>query len=238
MLNYDDPIVMDMAKLTRARVLYFSQKQDVENGMLLRDGYMIWRLDGHEQRLIHRSELQIPGDHNLENAMCSASLAMCMGLDAEAVSRGLRAFRDREHRIEFVREVEGARDVNDSKGTNPDSTIKAVKAMTQPTVLMLGVGDYDKHSDFTPLFEAFGSTVKGVIASGINIPAIKAAAEKTGYKGEFVEWYGNFEGMIKRAGEMAGKGSTVLLSPAAASWGQFDNYEQRGEIFKDIVNKL
>lgn len=77
--------------------------------------------------------------------------------------------------------------------------------MTQPTVLMLGVGDYDKHSDFTPLFEAFGSTVKGVIASGINIPAIKAAAEKTGYKGEFVEWYGNFEGMIKKAGEMAGK---------------------------------
>ena len=113
-----------------------------------------------------------------------------------------------------------------------------VKAMTQPTVLMLGVGDYDKHSDFTPLFEAFGSTVKGVIASGINIPAIKAAAEKAGYKGEFVEWYGNFEGMIKKAGEMAGKGSTVLLSPAAASWGQFDNYEQRGEIFKDIVNKL
>ena len=110
--------------------------------------------------------------------------------------------------------------------------------MTQPTVLMLGVGDYDKHSDFTPLFEAFGSTVKGVIASGINIPAIKAAAEKTAYKGEFVEWYGNFEGMIKKAGEMAGKGSTVLLSPAAASWGQFDNYEQRGEIFKDIVNKL
>ena len=223
-LNYDDPIVRDMAKLTRARVLYFSQKQDVENGMLLRDGYMIWRLDGHEQRLIHRSELRIPGDHNLENAMCAASLAMCMGLDAEAVCRGLRAFRGVEHRIEFVREVEGVRYVNDSKGTNPDSTIKAVKAMTQPTVLMLGVGDY--------------STVKGVIASGINIPAIQAAAEKTGYKGEFVEWYGNFEGMIKKAGEMAGKGSTVLLSPAAASWGQFDNYEQRGEIFKNIVNKL
>lgn len=237
-LNYDDPIVRDMAKLTKARVLYFSQEQDVENGMFLRDGYMIWRLDGHEQRLIHRSELQIPGDHNLENAMCAASLAMCMGLDAEAVCRGLRAFQGVEHRIEFVREVEGVRYVNDSKGTNPDSTIKAVKAMTQPTVLMLGVGEYDKHSDFTPLFEAFGNTVKGVIASGINIPAIKAAAEKTGYKGEFVEWYGNFEGMIKKAGEMAGKGSTVLLSPAAASWGQFDNYEQRGEIFKDIVNKL
>ena len=83
-----------------------------------------------------------------------------------------------------------------------------------------------------------GVTITTSAHFGFPIPAIKAAAEKTGYKGEFVEWYGNFEGMIKKAGEMAGKGSTVLLSPAAASWGQFDNYEQRGEIFKDIVNKL
>lgn len=237
-LNYDDATVRDMSRLTRARVLYFSQKQDVENGMLLRDGFMIWRMDGKEQRLIHRSELQIPGDHNLENAMCAASLAMCMGLEADAVCRGLREFKGVEHRIEFVREVSGVRYVNDSKGTNPDSTIKAVQAMTQPTVLMLGCGEYDKHSDFAPLFEAFGGRVKAVIASGLNIPAIKAAAEKTGFGGELEEWHGDFEGMVKRAGEMAGRGATVLLSPAAASWGQFDNYEQRGEMFKDIVNKL
>ena len=237
MLNYDDPVVRDMAKLTRARVVYFSQKQQLEEGMSVVDGRMVWRLDGKEMPLIHRSELRIPGDHNLENAMCAASLALCMGLDPEAVCRGLCSFGGVEHRIEFVREVNGVRYVNDSKGTNPDSTIKAVQAMDRPTVLMLGVGDYDKKSDFAPLFKVFGDTVKAVIASGCNIPAIKDAAARTGYE-KVEEWYGDFEGMIRRAGELAGPGSTVLLSPAAASWGQFDNFEQRGDIFKDIVNKL
>lgn len=236
-LNYDDPTVRDMAKLTRARVVYFSQKRKLDEGMSVVDGRMVWRLDGREIKLVHRSELKIPGDHNLENAMCAASLALCMGLDPEAVCRGLRSFGGVEHRIEFVREVDGVRYVNDSKGTNPDSTIKAVQAMDRPTVLMLGVGDYDKKSDFAPLFRVFGDTVKAVIASGCNIPAIKDAAARTGY-GEIEEWYGDFEGMIRRAGELAGPGCTVLLSPAAASWGQFDNFEQRGDIFKDIVNKL
>ncbi len=236
-LNYDDATVRNMAKLTRARVVYFSQKQQLEEGMSIVDGRMVWRLDGKEITLIHRNELRIPGDHNLENAMCAASLALCMGLDAEAVCNGLRSFGGVEHRIEFVREVDGVRYINDSKGTNPDSTIKAVQAMDRPTVLMLGVGDYDKKSDFVPLFEVFGDTVKAVIASGCNIPAIKDAAKRTGY-GSVEEWYGDFEGMIRRAGQLAGPGSTVLLSPAAASWGQFDNFEQRGDIFKDIVNKL
>ena len=236
-LNYDDPTVRDMAKLTKAKVIYFSQKQQLDEGMSIVDGRMVWRLDGREIPLIHRSELRIPGDHNLENAMCAASLALCMGLDPEAVCNGLKSFGGVEHRIEFVREVDGVRYVNDSKGTNPDSTIKAVQAMDRPTVLMLGVGNYDKKSDFAPLFEVFGDTVKAVIASGCNIPAIKDAAARTGYD-KVEEWYGDFEGMIRRAGELAGSGSTVLLSPAAASWGQFDNFEQRGDIFKDIVNKL
>jgi len=236
-LNYDDETVRDMARLTRARVLYFSQQREVGNGMFLREGRMIWRLDGEETPLIHTSELLIPGAHNVENALCAASLALCMGLEPEAVCAGLRSFAGVEHRIEFVREVNGVRYVNDSKGTNPDSTIKAVQAMDRPTVLMLGVGNYDKHSDFAPLFEVFGSTVKAVIASGCNLPAIQAAAKKTGFE-NVTAWEGDYEGMIRAAGGLAREGWTVLLSPAAASWGQFDNYEQRGEMFKEIVNRL
>ena len=183
-------------------------------------------------------ELQIPGAHNLENAMCAATLALCMGLEPAAVCRGLKAFPGVEHRIEFVREVGGVRYVNDSKGTNPDSTIKAVLAMDRPTVLLLGVGNYDKHSDFRPLFEAFGGRVKAVLASGCNIPAIQKAAAETGFTPFYTYDGPDFEGMIRRAGELAAPGDTVLLSPAAASWGQFDNYEQRGEMFKAIVNRL
>ena len=236
-LNYDDPIVRDMAKLTRAKAVYFSRKERLMEGMILKNGVMVWRWGGDETELIHISELQIPGAHNVENAMCAASLGLCMGLKPEMVCEGLKSFTGVEHRIEFVREVDGIRFVNDSKGTNPDSTIKAVEAMDRPTVLMLGVGDYDKHSDFAPLFRAFGGRVKSVIASGCNIPAIKKAAEETGFA-PVEEWHGDFAGMIRAAKAMAESGDTVLLSPAAASWGQFEDYEQRGRIFKEIVMGL
>ena len=236
-LNYDDPVVRDMAKLTRAKTVYFSRKEKLMEGMVLKHGLMVWRWGGEETELISIAELQIPGAHNVENAMCAASLGLCMGLEPEMVCEGLKCFTGVEHRIEFVRETDGIRFVNDSKGTNPDSTIKAVEAMHQPTVLMLGVGNYDKNSDFVPLFRAFGGRVKSVIVSGCNISAVKKAAQETGF-GPVEEWYGDFEGMIHAAKAMAEPGDTVLLSPAAASWGQFANYEQRGRIFKEIVMGL
>ncbi len=236
-LNYDDPVVRDMAKLTGARIVYFSQTQQLDEGMFLRDGRFIWRMDGTETLLIRAEELIIPGAHNVQNALCASSLAMCMGLEPEAVCEGLRSFRGVEHRIEFVREKDGIAYINDSKGTNPDSTIKAVQAMSRPTVLLLGVGNYDKKSDFTPLFEAFDGKITGVIASGCNVPAILRAAEKTGYTNIRVE-DGGLERMVELATSIAEPGGAVLLSPAAASWGQFEDYEQRGRVFKDIVNGL
>ncbi len=125
----------------------------------------------------------------------------------------------------------------DSKGTNPDSSIKAVEAMTRPTVLLLGVGNYDKKSDFVPLFEAFAGKIKAVIASGCNVPAILAAAGKTGYTAVTVN-DGTMEDMLCEAAAMAKPGDAVLLSPAAASWGIYESYEQRGEIFKELVNRM
>ncbi|MDR0841083.1 MAG: UDP-N-acetylmuramoyl-L-alanine--D-glutamate ligase [Christensenellaceae bacterium] len=236
-LNYDDATVRDMAKRTRARTVYFSQNTRLTEGLCLAGGYMVWRWEGRETRLIRPDELRIPGAHNLQNAMCAAALALCMGLEPEAVRQGLRAFAGVEHRIEFVREVNGVRFINDSKGTNPASTIKAVQAMDRPTILMLGVGDYDKQSDFAPLFQAFGGRVKGVIASGCNIPAICRAAKETGFTA-IRTYEGDYEGMIREAAAMAQPGDAVLLSPAAASWGQFDNFEQRGDRFKEIVQGL
>ena len=236
-LNDDDPTVKKMSELTKAQVIPFSQKHILENGMFLRGERMIWRYRGEETDLISVKELQIPGAHNIENALCASALAMCMKLDAEAVRQALRAFRGVEHRIEFVRELDGVRYINDSKGTNPDSTIKAVQAMTGPTILLLGVGNYDKKSDFTPLFKAFDSKIKKVLVSGCNIPAVEKAARETGYTA--IQQCGDdLSEMICIAKDAAQAGDTVLLSPAAASWGVFDNYEQRGRVFKEIVNSL
>lgn len=236
-LNDDDPTVKKMSELTKAQVIPFSQKHILENGMFLRGDKMVWRYRGEETELISVKELQIPGAHNIENALCASALAMCMRLDADAVRAGLRAFQGVEHRIEFVRELDGVRYINDSKGTNPDSTIKAVQAMTRPTILLLGVGNYDKKSDFKPLFEAFDGKIKEVLVSGCNIPAVEKAAADAGYS-SIRRCGDDLREMLLEAKALAKPGDTVLLSPAAASWGVFDNYEQRGTIFKQIVNSL
>lgn len=238
-LNYDDSIVRTMHRLTKARVVYFSARTEVEEGTFLRGDTMFWRFDGHEQALLRTDELHIPGAHNVENALCASALALCMGVDIEGVRKGLRSFDGVEHRIEFVRELDGVVYYNDSKATNPDSVIKAVRAMTRPTVLMLGVGNYDKQSDFLPLFKAFDGRVKHVVASGVNVPAIMDAARRSGFGDITVfEDEKDFSGMIQRAKSYAGQGDAVLLSPAAASWGVFADYEERGRVFKELINAL
>ncbi|MBQ2662397.1 MAG: UDP-N-acetylmuramoyl-L-alanine--D-glutamate ligase [Clostridia bacterium] len=236
-LNYDDSTVRDMQKLTRAKVVWFSTKGEVDEGAFLKDTKMMWRTNGSDCEIIDISELKIMGLHNVENALCASALSLCMGIEMEDLRRALSRFTAVEHRIEAVREKDGILYINDSKGTNPDSTIKAVEAMTRPTILLLGVGNYDKKSDFVPLFEVFGDTVKAVIVSGINTPSILEAAKKTGFENISV-CEGDLEDMVKQAQKMAEHGDVVLLSPAAASWGMFDNFEQRGTIFKEIVNKL
>ena len=183
------------------------------------------------------SKVRIPGAHNLENALAAACLGLCQGIKPEAVARALTEFPGVEHRLEFVQEIKGVAYINDSKGTNPDSTIKAVEAMTRPTVLLLGVGEYDKHSDFEPLFRAFGGRIKAVLASGLNIPAIQKAAKRTGFKPVY-ECKNDLAVMVKQAQGLAAAGDAVLLSPAAASWGLFENFEQRGRVFKEIVRTL
>ena len=235
-LNYDDPVVREMARLTPARVFYFSRKGEVPRGMFVRDGEVIFRDENGEYPLLRAEEIKIPGGHNLENAMLSSLLALGMGISADAVRETLKSFPGVEHRIEFVREVDGVRYINDSKGTNPDSTIKAIQAMTRPTVLILG--GYDKHSDFHDLFEHFrGSTLKAIVVLGETKQKILDTARDTGYLG-YCHATGTFEDAVSCARVLASSGDAVLLSPACASWDMFDNFEQRGRVFKEIVNRF
>ena len=236
-LNLDDPIVSGLAEKTKAKVLWISQKQEVDEGVFNSDGILYWRHNKETQVIINAKELQIPGAHNIENAMCASALALCMGVSMGVIRQVLRSFMGVEHRIEFVREKNGIRYINDSKATNPDSTIKAIEAMDRPTILLLGVGEYDKYSDFVPLFNAFNGKVKAVVASGVTVPEILAGAEITGFK-EFYVSRGTFTEMVELATKLAKPGYNVLLSPAAASWGMFADYEERGRKFKEIVKKL
>ncbi|MGN0786643.1 MAG: UDP-N-acetylmuramoyl-L-alanine--D-glutamate ligase [Christensenellales bacterium] len=234
-LNADDPIVAN-AK-TRARKLFFSRKKEVEEGAFVRNGKIIFRMDGTETELIPAGELGIIGAHNLENALCAVCLSLAMGVPADIVSSVLRSFKGVEHRIEYTRCYHGVTFYNDSKGTNPESTIKAVEAMKQPTILLLGVGNYDKQSDYRPVFRCFNGRVKACIVNGSNTEAIMKAAADEGYTAIHA-CMGGLEEMILDALDIAESGDAVLLSPACASWGMFTDYEERGRIFKQIVNSL
>lgn len=234
-LNYDDPIVRGMARLTPAHALYFSRKCEVEEGMFVRDGMLLYRTGGQETVLLPAKDIRIPGGHNLENAMLSALLALAMGISPEAVCTALTTFPGVEHRIEFVRELDGVAYINDSKGTNPASTIRAIEAMTRPTVLILG--GYDKHTDFTELFDRFDGKIKACVVLGQTKPQILETAERCGY-GDICRAADTFEETLEIAKSVAEPGDAVLLSPACASWGMFDNFEQRGRIFKEIVKSF
>ena len=232
-LNADDPIVAN-AK-TRARKLFFSRKKEVEEGAFVRNGKIIFRMEGKETELIPADELGIIGAHNLENALCAVCLSLAMGVPADIVSSVLRSFKGVEHRIEYTRCYHGVTFYNDSKGTNPESTIKAVEAMKQPTILLLGVGNYDKQSDYRPVFRCFNGRVKACIVNGSNTEAIMKAAADEGYTAIHA-CMGGLEEMMLYALDIAESGDAVLLSPACASWGMFTDYEERGRIFKQIVN--
>ena len=234
-LNADDPIVANAR--TRARKLFFSRKKEVEEGAFVRNGKIIFRMDGKETELIPADELGIIGAHNLENALCAVCLSLAMGVPAGIVSSVLRSFKGVEHRIEYTRCYHGVTFYNDSKGTNPESTIKAVEAMKQPTILLLGVGNYDKQSDYRPVFRCFNGRVKACIVNGSNTEAIMKAAADEGYTAIHA-CMGGLEEMILDALDIAESGDAVLLSPACASWGMFTDYEERGRIFKQIVNSL
>ncbi len=234
-LNADDPIVMQCR--TRARKLLFSRSLEIAEGAFVRNGIIVFRLDGVETEVIPVDELGIIGAHNLENALCAVCLSLGMGVCIDAVRSTLRTFRGVEHRIEFIRVLDGVTYYNDSKGTNPESTVKAIEAMKAPTVLLLGAGNYDKQSDYRPVFRAFGGKVRAVVVNGSNTDAIMRAAKEEGYA-DIYPVPDDFAEMIHTARSLAKPGDAVLLSPACASWGMFEDYEQRGRIFKEIVNSL
>ena len=234
-LNADDPIVM--SAVTRAKVLTFSRLHEVANGAFVRDGVIIYRRGCIEVPVIPADELGIIGGHNLENALCAVCLSLGMGVHVEVLRRVLREFRGVEHRIEFTRVFEGVTYFNDSKGTNPESTIKAIEAMKQPTVLLLGAGNYDKQSDYRPVFRAAKGVVKACVVNGSNTEAIMKAAVEEGFT-EIVAVGEDFREMIMTARSLACEGDAILLSPACASWGMFTDYEERGRIFKEIVNEM
>ena len=222
--------------MVKAQVMLFSRKKEIENGAFVREGMIVTRFGDAEQEICPAEEVYIPGPHNLENALAACCMAAACGVPAEVMAHTLRTFTGVEHRIEFVRELEGVRYINDSKGTNVDSTIKAIQTMNRPTAIILG--GYDKHCDFTPMVKEMlaSAYIREAVLIGVTADQIEHQCRENGYAA--IHRAGSLEDAVNRCRSLAADGWNVLLSPACASFDMFPDYEARGRIFKEIVNEL
>ena len=234
-LNYDDPITRSMAEDCHADVVFFSRKDKFERGIYLDDdNNIIVNNEIEEIALLKADELSLPGGHNLENCMAAIGLVLSMGVEIDVLVKVLKTFKAVEHRLEYVDTVKGVKYVNDSKGTNPDSTIKAVQSYKDPIILI--AGGYDKGSDFNELFEIAKDYVRSVVILGQTGDLIEETARKHG----FTDLYrvNDLKEAVEKSAQIANEKDIVLLSPACASWGMYNNYEERGREFKNLVADL
>ncbi len=241
-LNADDQETMRIeGKRLRGRrngpeVFYFSREKEVR-GLYVRDGWIYLNLNNTlaastHKKLIHTDQIKIKGVHNIENAMASATMALLAGSDHEAVAETLREFPGLAHRMEFVRELNGVKYINDSKGTNIGAVAKSLEGFREPILLI--AGGRDKAGDFTFLRPLVKEKVKKAILIGEAAEKIdRALGDLTG-----TLRVSSMEEAVHTARDMASRGDVVLLSPACASFDMFRDFEDRGMQFKKIVKGL
>ena len=232
-LNYEDEVLQMFAKRAKARVMYFSSKRKPEYGFYLKENQIVYVNEKEESVLCSTEELKILGVHNYENVMAASAMAVAYKIPFSIIREAVLAFKGVPHRIEFVCEKEGVAYYNDSKGTNPDAAIKAVQAMNRPTILI--GGGYDKDSQYDEWIESFEDKIKCLVLLGATKDKIAQTAQVHGF--ENIVKVDTFEEAVSASRKYAEAGDAVLLSPACASWGMFKNYEERGDLFKKLVNQ-
>lgn len=233
-LNYEDEILREYAPKLKNKIVWFSSKNKLEEGVYL-DGKNIMYAENGEKRVITTTEdTTLVGIHNVENIMAAIGISVNMGVPDAVIKEAIKKFKAVAHRIEYVDTIDDVIYYNDSKGTNTDASIKAIQAMTRPTVLI--AGGYDKKVTFDEWAKELEGKVKCLVLLGETSNQIADTAKKYGF--ENIIFTKSLKEAIDECKKNAQQGDAVLLSPACASWDMFDSYEQRGDMFKDYVKKL
>jgi len=233
-LNYDDPVVRNLAARAKSRVIFFSQKQELKEGIFVKNGVIVIKENDLMYPILKASELGIKGPHNLENALAAVAVSWIAKVNLNNMAETLQDFHGVEHRLEHVATIKGVKYINDSKATNPDAALKALEAIEEPIILI--AGGYDKKNDFTDFVKAFHGKVKKLILVGETSKIIEAIARK--YDFHSIEKATSMNEAVNIASNSAEPGDVVLLSPACASWDMFANFEERGRVFKEAVFTL
>ncbi len=233
-LNYEDEYTKEFATRCSATPVFFASAHELADGFYYKDECIFKAVSGSAEKLMNIHEMSLLGMHNVENVMAAIAMADAYGVPMETILETVRSFKAVEHRIEYVATKNGVDYYNDSKGTNPDAAIKAIRAMVKPTYLI--GGGYDKQSSYDEWIESFDGKVVDLVLLGQTAKAIAMCAERHGFKNcVFVD---SLQEAVDYCSSHAKEGEAVLLSPACASWGMFENYEQRGNMFKDMVHAL
>jgi UDP-N-acetylmuramoylalanine--D-glutamate ligase len=231
-LNADDPTTAELASHTRAQVIWFSRRKEVDKGAFVRGGTVLFRDGNGEREVMPIAEIPLKGAHNLENALAGVVVGMLAGCQPTQVRDAVENFKAVEHRLEFVAQIAGVDYYNDSKATNVDATIKALESF--PANIHLILGGKDKGSDYSVLNDLLRERVKRVYTIGA--AAAKIESQIAGAT-EIVP-SNTLKQALHHARESAAIGDIVLLAPACASFDQFENYEHRGRVFKEVVHSL
>lgn len=235
-LNHEDPVLREFGeKHCPARVFWFSSAEELEEGIFLCGGWICLRMNGKTVKLLETAKLMLPGIHNYENVMAAIAMCISAGVSPDEAVKAALSFKPVAHRIEFIAEKRGVVWYNDSKGTNPDAAIKGIEAMSRPTFLI--AGGYDKGSDYSKWIASFGGRVKKLVLEGKTRFDIRDAALAGGVPADNIVVVETMREAMDYCRDHAESGDAVLLSPACASWGEFPNYEVRGDVFREYVQK-
>jgi UDP-N-acetylmuramoylalanine--D-glutamate ligase len=231
-LNADDARTARLASRVRGQVVLFSRTRTLGHGVYCQDGWIVAKLNGHVEPICPAGEIFLRGTHNLENVLAATACALWTGIAPEPLRRAIGLFRGVEHRIEWVRDLQGVAYYNDSKGTNVASTIKALESFGEPVILI--AGGRGKGQDFGPLAAAARGRVRRAVLIGEDREKIRRCL------GEEIPsaFAGSMEEAVRMARQWAQPGEVVLLSPACASFDMFENFEQRGATFKAVVLEM
>lgn len=230
-LNADDPVVSGLTGL-HARPLWFSRRRALRQGVFVDGGSVRIVWEGESRALMPAAEVRLPGAHNLENVLAAAAVGVAARLEPQSMARTFRRFEGVEHRLEFVRSLQGVDYYNDSKATNVESACRAVESFNRPLILILG--GLGKGADFSALRPLAAEKAKRLIVLGAAASQIVNALSGSAP----LHLADDFQDAVRQAHEEARQGDVVLLSPACASFDMFDNFEHRGRVFKELVREL
>lgn len=230
-LNYEDDIIRSYVPKIKSNIIFFSSERILDKGIYVENNKIVYNDGNTIDIVMDVDDIFIVGKHNLENVLSACAAAKVCGIDNDIIAKAVSSFKGVEHRLEYVGTYNNVKFYNDSKGTNPDASIKAVLGVKAPIILI--AGGYDKNSNYDEFIECFDGKVKSLILLGATREKIEQCALEHGFTN--IIKVNNMDEAVKKAFEISEINDTVVLSPACASWDMYKSYEVRGEDFKERV---